>query len=213
MYFHYIIITATVFCPLFGPYHRKGLCDLAESRLIGTDIRCLIMNSHRIRGVSIPICGFMFLNYIPIAATAFCPPPGSYLRNCLCDLAESCLVGMTMRWFIRIIHKISGIFVLNCVILYFHYIIITATVFCPPFGPYLRKGLCDLAESRLIGTAMRCLLSNTHRIRGVSIPICGFMFLHYTPIAATVFCPPPGSYLRNCLCDLAESCLVGMTTR
>ena len=56
--------------------------------------------------VFIPICGFIVFCYIPITASAFCPPPGSYLRKCLCDLAESWFVGMAMRWMIKNVHKI-----------------------------------------------------------------------------------------------------------
>ena len=69
----------------------------------------------------------------------------------------------------------------------------------PAFGAYLRNCLFDLAESRLIGTAMRWLIRNTHIIKRVSIPICGFMFFHYIPIATAALCPPFVSYLRKCL--------------
>ena len=156
LYFHYITIRATVFCPPFGSYLRNCLLDWVESWLIGTIMKWLIRNTHIIKCVSIPICGFMFFHYIPIAIAAFCPPFGSYLRKCMCILAESWLVGMAMRWLVINIHKIRGVSIPFCVFMYFHYITITATVFCPPFGSYRRNCLCDWAESWLIGTAIRC---------------------------------------------------------
>ena len=80
----------------------------------------------------------------------------------------------------------QGVSIPTCVFMYFHYITIAETVFCPPYGPYLRNCLCDLAESWLVGATIRWLMRNTHVIKGVSSPICGFMFLHHVPIANTI---------------------------
>ena len=74
--------------------------------------------------------------------------------------------------------------------MYFHNITVAETVFCLPYGPYLRNCLCDLAESRHMGTAMRWLIRNSHIIKGISIPIYMFMYFHYIPIAPAAFCPP-----------------------
>ena len=44
--------------------------------------------------------------------------------------------------------------------------------------------MCDLAESRLVGTAMRCLIRNTHKIRSLFLFVCLCIFC-YIPRAAT----------------------------
>ena len=75
----------------------------------------------------------MYFHYIPIAAAAFCQP-FHYISGAAGLLAERWLVGMAMRWLIRNIHKFGGISIPICVFRYFHYITMTATVCCPPFG-------------------------------------------------------------------------------
>ena len=147
-------------------------------------MRWLIWNIHKFGGISTPICVFRYFHYITMTATVFCPPLGPYLRNGFCDSAESWLIGTAMRWLIRNTHIIKGISIPICAFMYFHYITVTATVFCPPLGPYLGKCLCNLAESWLVGMAMRCLIRNIHKIKGISIPIYVFMYFHYIVITA-----------------------------
>ena len=148
----------------------------------------------------------MYLHYISITTGVSCPHFGPYLKNCQSDLAESRLIGTAMRWLIRNFHLNNRVSIPIYVFMCFHYIQST-------FSSYLIKCLCDLAESWLVGMAMGCLIKNIHKLRGISIPICVFQYFHYITMKATVFCPPFGPYLRNCLCDLAESRLIGIAMR
>ena len=129
----------------------------------------------------------MYFHYITMTATVFCPPFGPYLRKCLCNLAESWLLGMAMRYLIRNIQTIRGVSITYFCVYVFSLHCHKATVFCPPFGPYLRNCLCDWAESWLVGTAMRWLIRNTHIIKGVSIHILRFIIFCYIPITASAF--------------------------
>ena len=59
----------------------------------------------------------------------------------------------------------------------------------------LKVGFFELSFDVCLGTPIES---------GESLFLFVGLCFHYIPIAATTFCPPPSSYLRKGLCNLAE---------